>query len=109
MTMGQIPEQLKEMRFNRVMFKEKRAFEKGWQNNPYSYYEIQNYFPNENYGVLCGSELRVLDDDTPNKGLIKVRITTTEKMIALPTILKGSSEIAAPMSKAANSKPIPGQ
>lgn len=65
-----IPKQLTEMRFNRVKFKDKRAFEIGWQKKTYTYDEIQNYFPRENYGVLCGKEVRVLDDDTPKKGLI---------------------------------------
>jgi len=69
-----IPKQLKGCRFNRVQFKEKRAFEKGWQNNPYSYEEIQKYFPKENFGVICGKEVRVLDDDTEKKGLIKIFI-----------------------------------
>ena len=67
-----IPKQLSGLRFNRVRFKDKRAFENGWQNKPYSYNEIQKYFPQENYGVMCGKEVRVLDDDTPNKGLIKL-------------------------------------
>ena len=58
------------MRFNRVKFKEKRAFEMGWQKKPYNYIQIQEYFPKENFGVLCGAEVRVLDDDTPKKGLI---------------------------------------
>jgi hypothetical protein len=65
-----IPTQLKYCRFNRVKFKGKRPFESGWQNKPYSYKEIQEFFPRENYGVMCGRELRVLDDDTPNKILI---------------------------------------
>ena len=34
----EIPEQLNGLRFNRVRFKEKRAFEVGWQNNPYSFF-----------------------------------------------------------------------
>lgn len=65
-----IPKQLELMRFNRVKFKDKRAFEIGWQKKPYNYTDIQNYFPQENYGVMCGKEVRVLDDDTPKKGLI---------------------------------------
>ena len=69
-----IPTQLQTMRFNRVRFKDKRALEKGWQNKPYSYNEINKFFPQENYGVLCGKELRVLDDDTEKKGLIKIFI-----------------------------------
>jgi len=68
----QIPMQLKFMRFNRVLFKEKKAFEKNWQNNPYSYEQITAYFPKENYGVLCGKELRVLDDDSPDEKLLKL-------------------------------------
>ena len=67
-----IPIQLKHMRFNRVKFMEKRAFEKNWQNNPYSYEQIHKFFPKENYGIICGQEIRVLDDDTPKKGLIKL-------------------------------------
>ena len=67
-----IPKQLINMRFNRVQFKEKKAFEKGWQKNPHSYEKIQEFFPKENYGVMCGKELRVLDDDTEKKGLIKI-------------------------------------
>jgi len=67
-----IPKQLLKMRFNRVQFKDKRAFEKGWQKNPYSYEDIQKYFPKENYGVMCGEELRVLDDDSQKKGLIEL-------------------------------------
>jgi len=67
-----IPKQLKEMRFLRVNFKEKTPFENKWQNNPYTYDEINKYFSKENYGIICGKELRVLDDDTPNKGLIKL-------------------------------------
>ncbi len=67
-----IPTQLNGMRFNRVKFKEKRAFEIGWQNKPYTYEQIQQHFPKENYGIICGKEIRVLDDDTPKKGLIKL-------------------------------------
>jgi len=64
-----IPEQLKGLRFNRVRFKEKRAFENDWQHKPYTYEEIQNYFPRENYGVICGTDIRALDDDTPKEML----------------------------------------
>ena len=67
-----IPIQLKGMRFNRVRAKDKRAFEKDWQNNPYNYDQIQQYFPQENYGIICGPEVRVLDDDTPDKELINL-------------------------------------
>lgn len=67
-----IPKQLEGMRFNRVRFKEKRAFEMGWQKNPYTYKQIQSYFPEENYGVICGPEVRALDDDTKDGVLIKL-------------------------------------
>jgi len=67
-----IPKQLKGMRFNRVKFKEKRAFENGWQKNPYTYEEISKFFPKENYGVICGHDIRALDDDTPNEDLKKI-------------------------------------
>jgi len=71
-----IPRQLDGLRFNRVTFKEKRAFEKEWQNNHYSYEEIQKYFPKENYGVICGKDIRVLDDDTKDKKLVKLFVNT---------------------------------
>ena len=67
-----IPIQLKNNRFLRVRFKDKRPFEDQWQKKPYTYEEIQQYFPKENYGVICGKELRALDDDTPKQGLIKL-------------------------------------
>ena len=67
-----IPKQLKNMRFLRVRFKDKRPFEDAWQKNPYTYEQIHNYFPKENYGIICGKEIRALDDDTPNQGLIKL-------------------------------------
>lgn len=68
----EIPKQLNFCRFNRVRFKDKRAFEPNWQNNPYTYEQIKQFFPQENYGVICGKEVRVLDDDTPDKRLIKL-------------------------------------
>lgn len=67
-----IPTQLKQMRFLRVRFKDKRPFEEAWQKNPYTYDEISKYFPKENYGVICGRDIRALDDDTPKQGLIKL-------------------------------------
>ena len=65
-----IPKQLENNRFLRVLHKTKRPFENGWQKKPYTYQEIQQYFPKENYGIINGAELRVLDDDSPKKGLI---------------------------------------
>ena len=62
-----IPEQLRNLRFVRVRFKGKKPFENAWQHNPYTYDEIQQYFPRENYGVLCGADIRALDDDTPEE------------------------------------------
>jgi len=59
-----IPIQLSKLKFCRVKFKTKKPFEKDWTNKPYSYEEIQKYFPKENYGVLCGYEnLAVIDAD----------------------------------------------
>ena len=76
MVISMIPKQLSALRFNRVRFKEKRAFETGWQNKPYTYNEITQYFPKENYGVICGEDIRVLDDDTDDSSLIKLYLTT---------------------------------
>ncbi len=110
-----IPKQLEGLRFCKVKFRDKKAFEKAWRmlaerytkqkdgtwnnnitGNPYmvsvkrngkkikvpyvgpitnySYKDISLYFPESNYGVMCSKELRVLDDDTPNKGLITLFI-----------------------------------
>lgn len=68
----EIPKQLQGLRFNRVRFKDKKAFELGWQKNPYTYSQISQYFPKENYGLICGSDIRALDDDTPNEELKKL-------------------------------------
>lgn len=68
----EIPTQLKNMRFLRVGFKDKRPFEPAWQKNPYTYDEISKHFPKENYGIICGKEFRALDDDTPDQELIKL-------------------------------------
>jgi len=62
-----LPKQLKGLRFVRVRFKDKRPFEDDWQNKPYTYNEIQQYFPQENYGIICGKDIRALDDDTPDE------------------------------------------
>jgi len=68
-----IPKQLKDMAFCRVMFKEKKPFENNWQTIAYTYEQIQEYFPQENYGVLTGyNDLAVLDDDTKDKSLLKL-------------------------------------
>jgi len=68
--MIQIPKQLKDCKFCRVAYKTKKPFEQDWNNKPYTYNEIQQFLDNENYGVLCDSKLRALDDDTPGKILI---------------------------------------
>lgn len=65
-----IPKQLENNRFLRVAYKTKKPFENSWTINPYTYTQIQEFFPKENYGIINGEELRVLDDDTPKKGLI---------------------------------------
>ena len=70
--MKNIPKQLQKMRFCRVGRKDKvakdieelkRAFETGWQKNPYTFKQIHQFFPKENYGIICGQEIRGLDDD----------------------------------------------
>ena len=67
-----IPKQLKKYAFNRVLYKTKKPFEKDWTNKPYTYEEISEYFPSENYGVMTGvKQLGVLDDDTDKRQLIK--------------------------------------
>jgi len=58
--------QIKSLKFCRVMKGEKRPFENEWQKKPYNYEEIQKYIPQENYGVLCGYEgLIIIDADKP--------------------------------------------
>jgi len=72
-----IPIQLKDQLFCRVRKGEKRPFEENWNKKGYTYEEISQYFPKENYGVLTGiNGLGVCDDDTPDLKLI----TILEKM-----------------------------
>ena len=66
-----IPPQLKNLKFCRIKKGTKRPFEKEWTNKPYSYEEIQEFLPEENYGVLCGYEnLAVIDCDKKELQLI---------------------------------------
>jgi putative DNA primase/helicase len=59
-----IPIQLKNLKFCRIKKGTKIPFEKDWNNKPYSYDEISKFFPEENYGILCGYEnLAVIDSD----------------------------------------------
>ena len=61
-----IPKQLKkeELKFCRIKKGSKAPFEKDWTNKPYSWKDIQNFLPQENYGVLCGyGNLAVVDCD----------------------------------------------
>ncbi len=68
-----IPKQLRDMKFCRIKYKTKKPFEMDWTNNTKTYEEISKYFPKENYGVLTGIDsLGVLDDDAPDKQLIKL-------------------------------------
>ena len=69
--MIKIPEQLKDCKFCRVAFKTKKPFETDWVNKGYTYEEIQQYIDKENYGVICDKNIRAIDDDTPDKILIK--------------------------------------
>jgi hypothetical protein len=67
------PIQLKDQLFCRVLRGEKKPFEIGWQNNGYTYEEIQKFNDCENYGVIAGiNNLALLDDDTPTKMLHKL-------------------------------------
>jgi len=69
----EIPKQLISMKFLRVQKHTKRPFEKDWTNKPYTYQQIVEFFPLENYGVMTGhEELGVLDDDSKDKKLIKL-------------------------------------
>lgn len=70
-----IPIQLKEFNFCRVKKNTKKPFEKDWTNKFYSYDEINNYYPQENYGIHTGiNQLGVLDDDSTNKILLKLAL-----------------------------------
>lgn len=60
----EIPQQLKHLQFCRVKKGTKIPFELGWPTKTYSYEEISKFFPQENYGVLCGyHDLAVIDCD----------------------------------------------
>lgn len=66
-----IPKQLKNLKLCRIKKGEKKPFEKQWTNKPYTYEEISKFFPEENYGVLCGYEnLAVIDSDDDNLQLL---------------------------------------
>ena len=71
--MNKIPLQLKDMKFNRVLKHTKKPFEAKWTEKPYTYEQISQFFPQENYGVMTGIDgLGVLDDDTEKKSLMQV-------------------------------------
>jgi len=62
-----IPKQLQKCVFCRLKKGTKKPFEKDWTKKPYSYEEIINFLPDENYGVLCGyGGLIVIDADDEN-------------------------------------------
>ncbi len=62
--MIEIPKQLKNLKFCKILKNTKIPYEKDWPNVPLSYEEISAKFPEENYGVLCGYEnLAVIDSD----------------------------------------------
>lgn len=55
-----------DLRYCRIKKGEKKPFETAWQKKGYTFEEIVNFLPNENYGVLCGyGNLIVIDSDTP--------------------------------------------
>ncbi|MEM3122275.1 MAG: phage/plasmid primase, P4 family [Candidatus Pacearchaeota archaeon] len=59
-----IPWQLRGLMFCRVKKNSKAPFENNWVNKPYTYEQISNFFPQENYGVICGyNDLAVIDCD----------------------------------------------
>lgn len=63
-----IPQQLQkdELKFCRIRKGTKVPFEKEWTKKPYSFQEIMQFMPEENYGVLCGfGNLAVIDCDKP--------------------------------------------
>ena len=69
----EIPKQLKNEKFCKIRFGDKRPLEGGWQNIHYSYSEISKTFPKMNYGVLAGiNGLGILDDDTADNELMKL-------------------------------------
>jgi phage/plasmid-associated DNA primase len=68
----EIPKQLIDMDFCRVQYKTKKPFEIDWVNKQYTYEQINKYFPKENYGVICGEKVRVLDDDTKENILLNM-------------------------------------
>lgn len=80
-----IPTQLKNAQFCRVKAQTKKPFEMNWTNNLYSYDKIQNFFPQENYGVICGhNNLAVIDCDSDK--LVKI---VSEKLPKTFTIQTG--------------------
>lgn len=74
-----IPLQLKNCKFCRVQKESKKPIEKEWTKRPYTYQEIIEFVPKENYGVLCGFEnLIVIDcDDRILAGTIQNKFPET--------------------------------
>ncbi|MBU0894579.1 MAG: AAA family ATPase [Nanoarchaeota archaeon] len=77
-----IPETLQNLKFCRIKKGTKKPFESDWVNKPYSYSEIKNFLPDENYGVLCGYDnLAVIDaDSTKLQMLIDGKLPQTFKV-----------------------------
>ena len=81
--MREIPRRLQKERFGFVKLKPriKIPFEKGWQKNPYSYKDIQQWVEknNNNYGVLGGhGGLIVIDADAPQiSAIVKEHLPAT--------------------------------
>lgn len=64
--MIQIPNNIKHLRFVRVLAGKKAAFETDWQKHTYTYDEMVKYLKNgENYGVVCNpdEEIGMIDAD----------------------------------------------
>ena len=86
-----IPEQLKDCLFCKINFASKKPYERGWPTKlGYNYYLMNETLNNfyENYGVLTGhNSLGVLDDDTPDKMLMKLydsHFKKTFRIIKIP-------------------------
>ena len=85
MNYNKIPQQLqkKSIGFSRLRPKNKIPFERGWQNRPYSYTEIQSWVnTGNNYGVLGGyGNLIIIDADSCENLLKNITIAGVQREI----------------------------
>ena len=78
-----VPKQLQSFKFCKILKGTKKPFEKDWTNKNYSYNQISEWVGEENnYGVVCGNGLIVIDSDTKKlKELVENKLPKTFRVL----------------------------